>query len=210
VDELLEKYICSRIDPEPELLKELRRETYVRFLNPRMSSGHLQGRVLAMLCKMIRPRRVLELGTFTGYSTLCLAEGLPEGARILSIDRNDELEEHLKTWFSRSELGSKIDLLFGEAVDLIPKLTESFDLVYMDIDKRDYKSCYDLLLQHQPSGTFILIDNTLWNGKPMQEISCKDTQSLAIADFNDYIAADSRVEKIILPIRDGLTVLLIK
>ncbi|MDI9544714.1 MAG: O-methyltransferase [Bacteroidales bacterium] len=210
MDELLEKYICSRIDPEPELLKELRRETYVRFLNPRMSSGHLQGRVLAMLCKMIRPRRVLELGTFTGYSTLCLAEGLPEGARILSIDRNDELEEHLKTWFSRSELGSKIDLLFGEAVDLIPKLTESFDLVYMDIDKRDYKSCYDLLLQHQPSGTFILIDNTLWNGKPMQEISCKDTQSLAIADFNDYIAADSRVEKIILPIRDGLTVLLIK
>lgn len=210
MDELLEKYICSRIDPEPELLKELRRETYVRFLNPRMSSGHLQGRVLAMLCKMIRPRRVLELGTFTGYSTLCLAEGLPEGSRILSIDRNDELEEHLKTWFSRSELGSKIDLLFGEAVDLIPKLTESFDLVYMDIDKRDYKSCYDLLLQHQPSGTFILIDNTLWNGKPMQEISCKDTQSLAIADFNDYIAADSRVEKIILPIRDGLTVLLIK
>lgn len=210
MDELLEKYICSRIDPEPELLKELRRETYVRFLNPRMSSGHLQGRVLAMLCKMIRPRRVLELGTFTGYSTLCLAEGLPEGARILSIDRNDELEEHLKTWFSRSELGSKIDLLFGEALDLIPKLTESFDLVYMDIDKRDYKSCYDLLLQHQPSGTFILIDNTLWNGKPMQEISCKDTQSLAIADFNDYIAADSRVEKIILPIRDGLTVLLIK
>lgn len=210
MDELLEKYICSRIDPEPELLKELRRETYVRFLNPRMSSGHLQGRVLAMLCKMIRPRRVLELGTFTGYSTLCLAEGLPEGSRILSIDRNDELEEHLKTWFSRSELGSKIDLLFGEAVDLIPKLTESFDLVYMDIDKRDYKSCYDLLLQHQPSGTFILIDNTLWNGKPMREISCKDTQSLAIADFNDYIAADSRVEKIILPIRDGLTVLLIK
>jgi caffeoyl-CoA O-methyltransferase len=210
VDELLEKYICSRIDPEPELLKELRRETYVRFLNPRMSSGHLQGRVLAMLCKMIRPRRVLELGTFTGYSTLCLAEGLPEGSRILSIDRNDELEEHLKTWFSRSELGSKIDLLFGEALDLIPKLTESFDLVYMDIDKRDYKSCYDLLLQHQPSGTFILIDNTLWNGKPMREISCKDTQSLAIADFNDYIAADSRVEKIILPIRDGLTVLLIK
>lgn len=210
MDELLERYICSRIDPEPELLKELRRETYVRFLNPRMSSGHLQGRVLAMLCKMIRPRRVLELGTFTGYSTLCLAEGLPEGSRILSIDRNDELEEHLKTWFSRSELGSKIDLLFGEALDLIPKLTESFDLVYMDIDKRDYKSCYDLLLQHQPSGTFILIDNTLWNGKPMQEISCKDTQSLAIADFNDYIAADSRVEKIILPIRDGLTVLLIK
>jgi len=210
VDELLEKYICSRIDPEPELLKELRRETYVRFLNPRMSSGHLQGRVLAMLCKMIRPRRVLELGTFTGYSTLCLAEGLPEGSRILSIDRNDELEEHLKTWFSRSELGSKIDLLFGEALDLIPKLTESFDLVYMDIDKRDYKSCYDLLLQHQPSGTFILIDNTLWNGKPMREISCKDTQSLAIADFNDYIAADSRVEKIILPIRDGLTVLLVK
>lgn len=210
MDELLEKYICSRIDPEPELLKELRRETYVRFLNPRMSSGHLQGRVLAMLCKMIRPRRVLELGTFTGYSTLCLAEGLPEGSRILSIDRNDELEEHLKTWFSRSELGSKIDLLFGEALDLIPKLTESFDLVYMDIDKRDYKSCYDLLLQHQPSGTFILIDNTLWNGKPMQEISCKDTQSLAIADFNDYIAADSRVEKIILPIRDGLTVLLVK
>lgn len=210
MDELLEKYICSRIDPEPELLKELRRETYVRFLNPRMSSGHLQGRVLAMLCKMIRPRRVLELGTFTGYSTLCLAEGLPEGSRILSIDRNDELEEHLKTWFSRSELGSKIDLLFGEALDLIPKLTESFDLVYMDIDKRDYKSCYDLLLQHQPSDTFILIDNTLWNGKPMREISCKDTQSLAIADFNDYIAADSRVEKIILPIRDGLTVLLIK
>lgn len=210
MDELLEKYICSRIDPEPELLKELRRETYVRFLNPRMLSGHLQGRVLVMLCKMIRPRRVLELGTFTGYSTLCLAEGLPKGSRILSIDHNDELEEYVRIWFSRSELGSKIDLLFGEAVDLIPKLTESFDLVYMDIDKRDYKSCYDLLLQQLSGGAFILIDNTLWNGKPMEEISYKDAQSLAIANFNDYIAADSRVEKIILPIRDGLTILRIK
>ncbi len=207
MDELLEKYICSRIDPEPELLKELRRETYVRFLNPRMLSGHLQGRVLTMLCKMIRPRRVLELGTFTGYSTLCLAEGLPEGSRILSIDHNDELEEHLRTWFSRSEPGSKIDLLFGEAADLIPELTESFDLVYMDIDKREYKTCYDLLLEKLAAGAFLLIDNTLWNGKPLEEISYKDAQSLAIADFNDYIAADFRVEKIILPIRDGLTIL---
>lgn len=207
MDELLEKYICSHIDPEPQLLKELRRETYVRFLNPRMLSGHLQGRVLTMLCKMIRPRRVLELGTFTGYSTLCLAEGLTGESRLLSIDRNDELEDHLRTWFSKSEHGNKIDLLFGQAQELIPQLEESFEMLYMDIDKRDYKMCYDLLMPRMCSGSFLLIDNTLWNKKPINISVHKDVQSLAVVEFNDYIAADSRVETIILPIRDGLTIL---
>lgn len=202
----LEQYLCSHSDPEPELLQQLRRETYVRFLNPRMISGHLQGRTLVMFCRMIRPQRVLELGTFTGYSTLCLAEGCDESSEIHSVEHNDELEDHLRDWFSRSPYGSKIQMHFGEAEQVIPSLPGQFDLVFLDLDKRHYTTCYELALDKMPSGGFLLADNTLWNGKMLEEIAHNDCQALAVSEFNDYLAHDNRVEKIILPLRDGLTV----
>lgn len=207
MEEDLEAYLCRHCDPEPELLQALRRETYVNFLNPRMVSGHLQGRLLVMLCRMIRPRKVLELGTFTGYATLCLAEGTPPQTEIHSIEHNDELEEHLEKWFARSPYGRKIRMHFGEAEQLIPQLKGPFDLVFLDLDKRHYRLCYELVLEKMPAGGFLLADNTLWNGKMLQEIAGSDCQALAVSDFNDYLAADTRVEKLILPIRDGLTII---
>ncbi len=202
----LEQYLCSHSDPEPELLQQLRRETYVRFLNPRMVSGHLQGRTLVMFCRMIHPRRVLELGTFTGYSALCLAEGCDENSEIHSVEHNDELGDHLRLWFSRSPYGSRIQMHFGEAEQVIPSLSGQFDLVFLDLDKRHYKRCYELALDKMPSGGFLLADNTLWNGKMLEEIAHNDCQALAVSEFNDYLAHDNRVEKIILPLRDGLTI----
>ena len=207
MDEALEAYLCRHCEPEPELLQELRRDTYVHFLNPRMVSGHLQGRLLVMLCRMLHPRRVLELGTFTGYATLCLAEGTAEEAEIHSIEHNDELEDHLKKWFARSPYGHKIRMHFGEAETLIPQLEGSFDLVFLDVDKRHYKACYELALDKMPAGGFMLADNTLWNGKMLEQIEPADCQALAVSDFNDYLAADPRVEKFILPVRDGLTII---
>lgn len=207
MDETLEAYLCRHCEPEPELLQELRRETYVNFLNPRMVSGHLQGRLLVMLCRMLRPRRVLELGTFTGYATLCLAEGTGEEAEIHSIEHNDELEDHLEKWFARSPFGHKIQMHFGEAETLIPQLEGLFDLVFLDVDKRRYRACYELALDKMPAGGFMLADNTLWNGKMLEQIAPADCQALAVSDFNDYLAADPRVEKIILPVRDGLTII---
>lgn len=204
--EALEEYLCSHSEPEPMLLQQLRRETYVNFLNPRMVSGHLQGRMLVMFCQMIRPSRVLELGAFTGYSTLCLAEGTGENAEIHSIEHNDELEDHLLKWFARSPYGHKIVMHFGEAEELIPRMEGLFDLVFLDIDKRHYKSAYELALQKMPSGGWLLADNTLWNGKMVGEIAANDCQAIAVSEFNDYLAADSRVEKVMLPLRDGLTV----
>lgn len=205
-DTLLD-YIALHSDSEPLLLQELRRETYVNFLNPRMISGHLQGRILTMLSRMIRPKRVLELGAFTGYSTLCFAEGSEPDAEIHSIEHNDELEEHLRQWFSKSEYGHKIRLHFGEAEQVIPRLEGLFDLVFLDVDKRVYRKCYDLALKKMPSGAFLLADNTLWNGKMVGDIAPNDVQALAVADFNDYVAKDCRVEKVILPLRDGLTLI---
>ncbi len=205
ITEELEDYLCCHSDPEPELLKQLRRETYVHFLNPRMASGHLQGRLLVMLTRMIRPRRVLELGAFTGYSTLCLAEGAGEGAEVHSIERNDELADHLGKWFARSPYGHLIYMHYGEAEQLIPKLDGTFDMVFLDVDKRQYKICYELSLQKMAPGSFLLADNTLWNGKMLHDIQRNDCQALAISDFNDYLAADFRVEKVMLPLRDGLT-----
>lgn len=206
IDDSFNDYLCSHSEPEPELLQALRRETYVRFLNPRMVSGHLQGRMLVMFCKMIRPKRILELGTFTGYSTLCFAEGSDETCEIHSVERNDELEDHLQQWFKKSAYGHKIQMHFGDALSIVPRLEGQFDLVFLDIDKRHYKACYEAILEKMPSGGFLLIDNTLWNGKMLHEIAHNDVQALAVSDFNDYLAADNRVEKVLLPLRDGITI----
>ncbi len=207
MDELLEQYLCEHSDEEPLLLQQLRRETYVKFLNPRMVSGHLQGRILVMFCRMLQAKRVLELGTFTGYSTLCFAEGVGPDAEVHSIEHNDELEDHHREWFARSPYGYKIKMHYGDAQALIPTLEGDFDLVFMDHDKRQYLSCYELLLDKMRPGAFMLVDNTLWNGKLFNEIEHNDSQSLSIKAFNDKLAGDLRVEKVILPLRDGLTII---
>jgi len=207
MNELLENYILSHIDSEPELLRQLERDSHVKLLNARMVSGHLQGRLLVMLCRMIRPKRVLELGTFTGYSALCFAEGTDEDAEIHTIEHNDELEDIARGWFSRSEFGHKISLHIGDALELIPGLEGMFDLVFIDADKRQYMAYFEAVLPKIPSGGFLLADNTLWSGKVLGKIAGNDAQSLAVSKFNDYLAKDSRVEKIILPVRDGLTII---
>jgi len=207
MDELLEKYILSHIDSEPEVLRQLDRDSHVKLLNARMVSGHLQGRLLVMLCRMIRPKRILELGTFTGYSALCFAEGTEDNAKVHTIEHNDELEDQARNWFSRSEFGHKIQLHIGEALELIPQIEETFDMVFIDADKRQYLEYYEAVLPKVRTGGFILADNTLWSGKVLGEIAQNDAQSIAVSKFNDYIANDSRVEKVILPIRDGLTIL---
>jgi caffeoyl-CoA O-methyltransferase len=207
MNELLEKYILSHIDSEPELLRQLDRDSHVKLLNARMVSGHFQGRLIVMLCRMIRPKRILELGTFTGYSALCFAEGTDEDAEIHTIEHNDELENMARSWFSRSEFGHKISLHIGDALELIPLMDGLFDLVFVDADKRQYMEYYEAALPKVKPGGFLLADNTLWSGKVLGEIAQNDAQSLAVSKFNDYLANDSRVEKIILPIRDGLTII---
>lgn len=207
MNELLEQYILSHIDSEPEILRQLDRDSHVKLLNARMVSGHLQGRTLVMFCHMIHPKRILEIGTFTGYSALCFAEGTEPDAEIHTIERNDELEDPARSWFERSGYGQKIALHIGDALDLIPRMEGLFDLVFIDADKREYIEYYEAVLPKVPSGGFILADNTLWNGKLLEEIAQNDAQSFAISKFNDYIANDSRVEKVILPLRDGLTII---
>lgn len=203
----LEQYLLEHSDPEPALLQELNRDSHARLLNGRMVSGHLQGRLLVMLCRMIQPKKVLELGTFTGYSALCFAEGTAEDAEIHTIEINDELEDQTRAWFAKSEFGHKIRLHIGDALQLIPKMDETFDLVFLDSDKRTYKACYEAVLTKVRPGGFLLVDNTLWGGKILTEIAPNDAQSLAIIEFNDYLASDSRVEKVLLPLRDGLTLI---
>ena len=203
----LEQYLLNHTDSEPSLLQELSRDTHVRILNGRMVCGHLQGRLLVMLCRMIQPKKVLELGTFTGYSALCFAEGTTDDAEIHTIEINDELEDQAQYWFSRSEFGPKIRMYIGDALQIVPSMKETFDLAFIDSDKRDYKACYETVLPKVRSGGFILVDNTLWGGKILAEIAPNDAQSLAIIEFNDYLASDSRVEKVLLPLRDGLTLI---
>jgi caffeoyl-CoA O-methyltransferase len=207
MDDSLEQYILSHIDEEPEILRQLNRNTQVNFLNGRMVSGHLQGRLLVMLTKMIKPGRVLELGTFTGYSAICFAEGTDTEAEIHTIEINEELEESILEWFDKAGVSKKIHLHIGDALDIVPKLDGLFDLAFIDLEKRDYTVCYETVFPKVKPGGFILADNTLWYGKILGEIDPGDSQSLAISKFNDYIANDSRVEKVILPLRDGLTIL---
>lgn len=203
----LELYLEAHSDTEPAVLQELSRDTQSRLLNGRMVSGHLQGRVLVMLCRMIQPMKVLELGTFTGYSALCFAEGTPDKAEIHTIEINDELEDNIRHWLSRSEFGHKVHLHIGDANQVIPNLNEAFDLAFIDSDKRDYIECYETVLPKIRPGGFILVDNTLWYGKVVTGFAPNDAQSLAISEFNDYLANDLRVEKVMLPLRDGLTLI---
>lgn len=203
----LEDYILSHSDEEGELLAALNRDAHVNILRPRMLSGHLQGRILKMFCRMLRPQRVLEIGTYTGYATLCLAEGMPEGSVIHTLEINDEMEDFIRKYIDQSPHREKIRLHIGDALELIPQLEETFDLVFIDADKRLYAAYYDLIFPKLRSGGLILADNTLWDGKVVEETPASDKQTLGILAFNEKIKQDERVEKVILPLRDGLTMI---
>ena len=203
----LDDYILSHSDAESEYLAKVNRRTHLRLINPRMMSGHLQGRVLAMLCRMIQPKRILELGTYSGYSALCMAEALPNDGILHTIEHDDELEDFIAENINGSEHGSKIKLHIGDALEEIEKLDEVFDLVFIDADKRQYIAYYEAVLPKLRQGGFILADNTLWDGKLFCEIDPNDKQTIEIMRFNAFIAKDTRIEKVILPLRDGLTVI---
>ncbi|MBQ2993649.1 MAG: class I SAM-dependent methyltransferase [Alistipes sp.] len=210
--EKLEQYIEQMSSPEEPLLKELERETYLRVLNPRMISGHIQGRLMEMIVRMLRPQRILEIGTFTGYSALCMAAGLPEGGIIDTCEVDDELEMMILSFFERSEHQSKIRLHIGSALEIAPKLGECYNLVFIDGDKREYTAYYDMLFEHGlvRSGSWIMADNILWYGKVVEPVARGDKQTQAIIDFNRHVAEDERVENVILPIRDGINLIRVK
>ena len=203
----LEEYICLHTTPENEVLQSIARDTYVHILNPHMLSGHVQGRTLSMFSHMIRPKRILELGTFTGYSALCLAEGLAEGGQLITIEHNDELEETIRRNLSRSPLCERIELRIGDCKLVIGDLDGLFDLVFMDADKREYCAYLELVYPLVPVGGFILADNTLWDGHVIDPAYDKDKQTLGLRAFNEQLAHDERFEQVILPIRDGLTII---
>lgn len=205
--EELEDYILAHIDPESDLLKRLNRDTHVYHLRPRMCSGHLQGKLLKMLVRMIKPQRILELGTFTGYSALAMAEGLFDG-EIHTVEIDDELEDFIRTHFDRSPLGKQITLHIGDACQIIEELNDiDFDLVFVDANKRHYVDYYRLVLPRVRKGGFIIADNTLWDGKVVDWGKKLDDQTRGILEFNDLVAQDPSVETVILPLRDGLTIL---
>lgn len=203
----IDDYILEHSDAEPEYLAKVNRATHVRLINPRMCSGHLQGRVLSMFCHMIRPEKILELGTFSGYSALCMAEALPQNGVLHTVEADDELEDFILENFAGSPYGEKIKLHIGDALEVINSLDEVFDLVFIDADKREYTAYYEAVLPKLKPGGFILADNTLWDGKVLEQIVKNDKQTVEIVHFNDYVAADKRVEKVILPLRDGLTLI---
>ena len=208
MDEKLEQYVLAHIDAEPDNLKRLDRDTHLRLLYSRMCSGHLQGRLLKMLVRMINPQRVLELGTYSGYSALCMAEGLlrPE-ACIHTIEIEDELEDFLREHFAQSPYGHKVNLHIGDAVKVLDEVEGDFDLAFVDANKRDYVEYYNLVLPRITPGGYIIADNTLWDGKVVDWGKHLDAQTKGIIDFNDLVANDPRVEVVIIPLRDGLTII---
>lgn len=204
----LEQYILDHIDSENEILKELNRQTHIKMLQPRMLSGHLQGQILKMLCLMINPQNILEIGTFTGYSAINMAMGLrKEDACIDTIEINDEAESFIKTFIDKAGMSDTIKLHIGSAIDIIPQLNKKYDLVFMDGDKRQYCDYYHLVFDRLNSGGYILADNVLWDGKVIQPLDANDAYTREILAFNKMVKEDERVEKVILPIRDGITII---
>jgi predicted O-methyltransferase YrrM len=203
----LDKYILDHIESEDEILKELDRDTHINVLGARMISGHLQGQVLAMLSKMIRPKTILELGTFTGYSAICLSKGLQENGKLFTIEIDDELETRAKKYFEKAGLKDKIVQLIGPALKLIPTLNETFDLVFIDAHKPEYPDYYRAFFDKVKKGGYIIADNTLWNGKVLEVPAEDDVYTRGIIEFNSMIKNDDRVEQVILPLRDGMTLI---
>ena len=203
----IDEYILNNIDEEGDYLYRLYRATNVQLLHGRMASGHLQGRLLRMLVHMIRPRNILEVGTFSGYSAIYLAEGLEEGGKVYTFEINDEQEDFTRPWIEQSPVADKIEFIIGDAITEAPRLGIDFDMAFIDGDKRTYIDTYEMVLGILKPGGFILADNTLWDGHVIEDAYLKDKQTQGIDKFNRHVAADSRVEKVILPLRDGLTLI---
>ena len=203
----LEDYVLSHTSPEPDYLYRLWRATNVHTIHGRMASGHLQGRLLKMLVQMIRPRNILEVGTFSGYSAIAMAEGLEPGGHLYTFEINDEMEDFTRPWIEQSPVADRIDFRIGDALTEAPKLGVMFDMAFIDGDKRHYHECYDVVLDILRPGGYIIADNTLWDGHVVETEYAHDHQTQGILDFNDYVAADDRVEQVILPLRDGLTLI---
>ena len=203
------EYIEQHSTPESDALRQIVHTTHIEMINPRMMSGHIQGRVLSMFSQMIRPQRILELGTFTAYSTLCLAEGLSDDGTLVTLEHNDELEDMILRNLALSPLGEKVHLVIGDAMEWLSAQSADllYDLVFIDADKREYSAYLDAVLPLVRPGGWILADNTLWDGHIIEEAYDKDKQTLALRAFNDKVAQDERLEKVILPLRDGLTII---
>ena len=203
----LQDYILAHIEPEPEYLYRLWRATNVHTIHGRMVSGHLQGRLLKMLVQMIRPKNILEVGTFSGYSAICMAEGLEEDGRVYTFEVNDEMEDFTRPWIEQSPVADRIDFRIGDANKLAPQLGIEFDMAFIDGDKRTYVETYETVFPLLRKGGFLLADNTLWDGHVVDETYSSDHQTRGISLFNEHVAADTRAEQVILPLRDGLTII---
>ena len=208
--EKLDQYVVSHSQQEPTVLQELSKETWQKVLNPRMLSGAFQGRVLSMISKLIRPKNVLEIGTYTGYSAICIAEGLAEGGLIHTLDKNEELEDLQSKYFEKSGYQDQIKQYFGNALEIIPSFEETFDLVFIDADKSNYPNYFNLIIDKMNSGGIILSDNVLWSGKVVEELNPKDLDTKALLEYNKLLNSDDRIETVLLPIRDGLTISRVK
>ena len=206
----LESYITAHSEAEPELLQELTRETHLKVLMPRMITGHYQGRVLSLISRLLRPHAILEIGTYTGYSALCLAEGLAPEGRLHTIDKNEELRALQRRYFDRSPYGARIEQHTGLALELIPGLDPGFDLVFIDADKKEYPDYFEAVLPKVRAGGLILLDNVLWSGKVLEPLAPGDTATAILAEFNRKLPGDPRVHTVILPIRDGLTLCMVR
>jgi predicted O-methyltransferase YrrM len=208
LDPDLEKYIETHTESENELLYKINRETHSEVLKPRMLSGHLQGRVLSMLSHMIQPKYILEIGTYTGYSALCLAEGLKDEGQLITLDVNEELADRAKEYFQSSEYANKIEMKIGKALEIIPTLNNVWDIVFIDADKSNYLNYYKLCIDQVKKGGYILIDNVLWSGKVLEKNRKKlDKDTEIILEFNEFVQQDDRVQNVLFPIRDGLMIL---
>ncbi len=208
LDPDLEKYVENHTEKESELLSRINRETHTQVLKPRMLSGHLQGRVLSLLSHMIKPKNILEIGTYTGYSALCMAEGMQKDGKLITIDKNEELADRVTGYFQESEYRENIEFIRGNALDIIPELKQEWDMVFIDADKSNYLNYYKLCLSQVKKGGYVLIDNVLWSGKVLEKNRKKlDTDTEAILHFNRFVNEDERVQNVLFPIRDGLMIL---
>ena len=207
IPEKLDDYVVKHSEDEPILLQQLTRETYQKILQPRMLSGHYQGRVLSMISKLVNPKNILEIGTYTGYSALCLLEGIQASGELHTIDINEELVDFQRTYFDQSNYGHQIHQHLGNALEIIPKLNKTFDLVFIDADKENYSNYFNLIVEKLNKGGIILSDNVLWSGKVLETTFKKeDTSTPALIKYNRLLKVDKRVETVVLPIRDGLTI----
>ncbi|MEQ9467576.1 MAG: O-methyltransferase [Ekhidna sp.] len=202
----LQQYVEDHTEPESDLLQQINRETHLHVLKPRMLSGHLQGRVLSMLSHMIQPKRILEIGTYTGYASLCLAEGLRPEGKLITIDNNEELSVRTKGYFAKSDFADQIEMKVGNALDIIPTLKENWDLVFIDADKSNYANYFDQVIDQVNIGGYLIADNVLWSGKVFDKTK-NDNDTVAIRAFNEKMHVDPRVQNVLFPIRDGLMIL---